>query len=237
MSWYEELDFDENPFSTNPKEFTDSLIELEEHTEELFYRINSANMLVIEGKKGYGKTSLLVKAIEKFGGRKKIIYVDCSQLDKELDIRDLLIKRYSFIGRFLNKKPKKMILLLDNVNELTKQNNERIKFYFDQNYIQSVIFTCTSYSKVKFSDSIRDRIGKRVIKINPLSPDNAVRLIRERIGDIELFNDKLIKDIYKTSGNNQKKMLENCELAAINAVNKNRNRVQKIDIDQALGDK
>ena len=147
------------------------------------------------------------------------------------------VKRYSFIGRFLNKKPKKMILLLDNVNELTKQNNERIKFYFDQNYIQSVIFTCTSYSKVKFSDSIRDRIGKRVIKINPLSPDNAVRLIRERIGDIELFNDKLIKDIYKTSGNNQKKMLENCELAAINAVNKNRNRVQKIDIDQALGDK
>ena len=73
MSWYEELDFDENPFSTNPKEFTDSLIELEEHTEELFYRINSANMLVIEGKKGYGKTSLLVKAIEKFGGRKKAL--------------------------------------------------------------------------------------------------------------------------------------------------------------------
>ena len=58
MEWYEELDFDENPFSVDPRENHDNLIGMEEIIEEIDYRIKSGSMLVIEGSEGTGKTSL-----------------------------------------------------------------------------------------------------------------------------------------------------------------------------------
>ncbi len=230
MEWYEKLDFDENPFSTDPRENHDKLIEMDEIIEEMFYRIRSGSMLVIEGGPGSGKTTLLMIAAKKFGGKRNVVYIDCKRLDKKLNITHVLENKYGLLGRLFNKKPKNMIVLMDNISSLSKLNTERLKYYFDQNYIKSIIFTCEKYSKVNFSESLRDRIGKRVVKIPKLSPEDAVDIVYARIGESELFNDKLIKKIFKMSKNSVKQMLVNCEKATKSAVAKDRKRVQLADL-------
>lgn len=229
MEWYEKLDFDENPFSTDPRKNHDKLLNLEEPIEEMFYRINSGSMLVIEAPPGNGKTTLLMVAARKFGGRKKVVYVDAKNIEKGLNITHVLQERYGFFGRVFDKKPRNMILLLDNVDALSKKNTERIKFYFDQNYIRSIIFTTDNYKKAKFSDSLRDRIGKRVVKINRIRQDDAIEIIKMRIEDSELFNDKLIKKIFKISKKSVKLLLQNCTDVSKSAAKKNRKRVQLAD--------
>jgi predicted AAA+ superfamily ATPase len=231
MEWFETLDFDEDPFSIDPRENHDLLVEMDEIIEEMFYRINSGSMLVIEGPKGYGKTTLLMVAANKFGGRKRVVYVDAEKLDKNLNITRILQERYGVMGRLFNKKPKNMVLLLDNVHVLSKINTERLKYYFDQNYIKSIIFTTESYKKAKFSESLRDRIGKRVMKIEKLTDYDAVELVTNRIEDSELFNDVIIKKLFKLSRYSPKALLENCSRVAQVAVDKERNRVQMIDLN------
>lgn len=235
MEWYEKFDFEENPFSIDSRENHDKLIDMEEYIEEMYYRINSGSMLVIEGAEGSGKTTMLMIAAKKFGGFKNVVYVDCEILDKNLNITHVLQERYGFIGRLLNKKPKNMILLLDNVNYLSKQNTERIKYYFDQNYIKSIVFTTEKYSSVKFSESLRDRIGKRLIKLPRLTQDMAVEIIMSRIESKDMLNDEIIKKIFKSS-KNLKELLQNCEETAKLASSKNRNRVQMADL-KILSDK
>ncbi|MEM3374432.1 MAG: AAA family ATPase [Candidatus Woesearchaeota archaeon] len=228
--WYEKLGFRENPFTTNPKKNHDKLVRMDEIIDEMFYRIESGSMLVIEGPQGSCKTTLMMIAAKKFGGNKNVAYVDCKILDKNLNITHVLQDKYGFLGRILNKKPKEMILLLDNVQELSKKNTERIKYYFDQNNIKSIIFTTEKYSKAKFSESLRDRIGKRVLKIPELDEFDAIEIVKKRIGEnSDLFNEELIKKLFKLSNNSPKLFLENCEKVAEAAVKKGRKRVQLVD--------
>ncbi|MBN2422818.1 AAA family ATPase [Candidatus Woesearchaeota archaeon] len=235
--YYEKLDFDEDPFTTNPKKFINKLVNMDSILEETYYRIDSGNMLVIEGFRGSGRTSLLMNAAKRYGGFGRVIYVDCEKVDKKLNITTLLLNRYSILGRLFRKKPKNMILLLDNVQNLSKINNDRIKYYYDQNYFKSVIFTCIKYSGVKFSKSLKDRIGTRVVKIDQIDESDAIDIIRNRINGSELLTDELIVEIFKKSKKNPKTMLENCRRVAEKIAENSRDRIKFIDIERALGDK
>ena len=84
---------------------------------------------------------------------------------------------------------------------------------------------------------MKDRIGKRIIKIPKLSNYDAYEIIRRRLDeDSELFNENIITKIFKISKNSPKKLLENCARVAQVAANKDRNRVQMIDL-KVLGKK
>ena len=237
MTWFEKLGFDDNPFLSDPRKNHDKLINLETAEEEIFYRISSGSILVVEGSPGSGRTSLLMMAANKFGGKKNVVYVDCRILDKNLNITHVLQDKYGIWGRMLNKTPKNMVVLLDNINELSKQNTERLKFYFDQDYIKSIIFTTDNYKKAKFSDSLRDRIGNRFVKIPDLNDSDAVEIIKSRVGNNEIFNQELITKIFKISGNSPKRLLENCSKVADVALKKGRKRVQLVDLKILTGDK
>ncbi|MBN1503209.1 hypothetical protein JW930_06740 [Candidatus Woesearchaeota archaeon] len=237
VPWYEKLDYEENPFTTNPKKFTECLVNVDAILEEIDYRISSGNMLVIIGKDGFGKTSLLMYAAKKFGGRRRVVHVDCELLDKNLNITKVLQEKYGIIGRLFNKKPRNMILLLDNVQNLSKQNNDRIKYYYDQGYIRSIIFTTDNLRNCKFSPSLKDRIGSRIVKINDLDEDDAINLIQCRVEDEEFLTGEQITKLFSLSDKNPFKLLEICERVAEHAVKKSRGRVQQIDIDEVLGEK
>ncbi|MFH2021572.1 MAG: AAA family ATPase [archaeon] len=236
MEWYQKLGFKDNPFSVDPRANHNKLVSMDDAVDEIFYRIDAGSLLVIETLPGCGKTTLLMMAAKKFGGKKNVVYVDCIAVAKTLNITRVLQDKYGMLGRLINKKPKNMIVLLDNVQYLSKKNTERLKYYFDQNYIKSIIFTSGSYRQAKFSDSLRDRIGSRVIKIKKLSPDEAVEIVRKRIGDLDLFNDSLIKKIFKMSDFSVQKLLQNCERSARSAAQKNRKRVQLADLKVLMSD-
>jgi predicted AAA+ superfamily ATPase len=230
MEWYEELDFDENPFDANPIRFADQLVGADDLFEELSYRINAGSMVFVQGKKGMGKTSLLWNLIKKYRGKGKVIYVDSEQLESELNIEDLLIKKYGFIGSLFKAKPKGMILLLDNVSELSKRNMERVKYFFDEGYIHSVVFSGTDYGAVGFSKSLMDRIGRRIIILKELEPFQAVTAIRNRIGDNELISDELIESVYTKSGKNMLSFLKNLEIIFGKAVESKKQKITKEDL-------
>jgi Cdc6-like AAA superfamily ATPase len=236
MEWYEKLGFDEDPFSTDSRENHDKLVNMDDVVQEIFYRIDAGSMLTVEGGPGTGKTTLLMIAARKFGGSRNVVYVDSKVLDKNLNITHLLQDRYGIWGRILNKKPRNMIVLLDNVQALSKKNTERLKYYFDQNYIKSIVFTTERYSKAKFSDSLKDRIGKRVVKIPALTDEDAIEIVRKRIGESELFNDELIKKIFKSSHYSPKELLVNCSNVASVAAKKGRKRAQLVDLKILAGD-
>lgn len=223
MEWFEELGFDNNPFELNPLETDFNLIGKEKEGKEILYRIASGSMLLIEGKTGTGKTALLKYAVDNFKGEGKVVYVDGNKLNKRLNVSDLL-------------KKKGMILLMDNVQYLSKKNNERIKYYYDEDYIKSAVFTTTDYSLVNFSNAIKDRIGKNIIKLKDLSQSNALKIAKERLGDKEILPGDVLKQLYKDS-DNIKEFLRNCDSLCGYLVKKGKEKAQIEDIKKISKEK
>lgn len=235
--WYEELGYDENPFEVNPFKIDFKLVNRKNEAEELLYRIEAGSMMLIEGKDGIGKTSLLKHAIDNFKGKGKVIYIDGDKLSKRLNVEELLIKRSGLIrGRLLKKKPKRMILLFDNVHQLTEKQSEKIKFYFDQDYLKSVVFTTDNYKNVSFSDSLRDRIGERVIVLNNLKEEDAIQIIKDRFKE-ELLREEIIKEIYKNSDKNLKQLLTNCSFVLEYITDNEKKEIKKDEIKKILKEK
>lgn len=176
--------------------------------DELTYRVQAGDMVFIEGAPGTGKTRLLFEIIRKFGSKRQVVYLDCKNIKSTVDIKKLLLDRYGSWNRILKKLPTKMIVLLDNINQLDYKNCERAKYYFDQNNIQSIIFTAEDRHTVQFSESLWQRIGKRIIQIPALSERGYKEIIEDRIGR-DNINAKAIKQIVSLSNNNIKILLDN----------------------------
>ncbi len=218
MEWFEEFGFDENPFWTNPLKTNFNLIGRENESKEILYRIASGSMLLIEGKPGTGKTALLKYAIDNFKGKGKVVYVNGNKLNKRLDVSDLV-----------RKKPQGMILLLDNVQNLSKSNNQKIKYYYDEDRIKSAVFTTTDYSLVNFTDAIKERIGENVIRLKDLSYTNASKIAKERLNEKDILPDEVLKELYLSSGN-VKEFLDNCGFLCSYVAKKGKEKAEPDDL-------
>ncbi|MGM5485159.1 MAG: AAA family ATPase [Nanobdellota archaeon] len=176
-----------NPFETDPLKTKFDLIDREDEAQELIYRVRSGDMALVEGPRGSGKTHLLAHVIDNFRGKGKVIYVDGKKLSKRLDINDLIYNR-----------PKGMILLLDNVKNISKRNNEKIKYAFDQERIRSVVFTTDNRKELTLTDSILERINDNVIKLEGYNHEMVRDIISSR--GIEA-PDEVINKAYELNGN------------------------------------
>jgi predicted AAA+ superfamily ATPase len=205
MEWYEELDFDENPLEIETRYVGNEVL-----LDEVFYSIISGNILVIEGEKGSGKTRVLKEVIRKFGGQGRVAYVNCKDLDKELNVEEVLKNKNGVFGKLFKKTPKEMILLLDDIEHLSNKNIERIKYYFDRDHLRSVILATRKFEDIQLDESMHQRIRKKIL-LKSLSDYEAVQVVRDKLGD-SLLNDRLIKKAYQQSNRNMKRFLNNCEL-------------------------
>lgn len=205
MEWYEELDFDENPLSLETKGIGN-----EEVLKEAFYSIIAGSVLVIEGEHGTGKTKVLKEVIRKFGGEGKVAYLNCREMQRELNVEDVIARKNGLLGFMFKKYPKNMILLLDDVEFLSLKNIERIKYFYDSNHLKSVIITTKNYENLKLNESFKQRV-RNVIKVKPVTEFEALQIIRDKLGE-NILSDRVIKETYKLSGKNMKKFLENTEI-------------------------
>lgn len=208
MDWYEELDYEENPFKDN--EDTE-LIGYEELVDEVLYRIASGSMVCVEGKSGAGKTAILKAVLNKFSGSGKVVYLNGQQLSNGLNIEEILNKKAGIIKRMFGKKPKNMILLFDEVQNLSRKNCERIKYYFDSSFIKSAVFTSSDFKQANFTDSLKDRISK-MIRLRELTEDEAIDIVQSRLGNDEIIPEEVIKEVFSRSNRNMKQFLKNCEV-------------------------
>jgi len=176
--------------------------------DELIYRVQAADLVFLEGKLGSGKTRFLMEIARKFGSNKQVVYLDCKNINSTVDIESLMTGKYGWWNKLFKKIPRNMIVLLDNIQKLDYKNGERIKYFFDQGNIQSVIFTAEDRHNVKFSESLWQRIGKRIIQIPELSTTEEKELIQDRIGKNKL-NSAQLKMISESSDGNIKILLDN----------------------------
>jgi energy-coupling factor transporter ATP-binding protein EcfA2 len=212
--WYRKVGFYANPFSIKPAPFDFKIFGQDKLLDELVYKIPAGTMSFIEGPLGSGKSTLMKHLIHKFKGQGQVIFFSCNRIDNDLNVEDLLAGKYGFWGKLFKNHPKNMIVLLDEAQELTPENTERIKYFFDQGNIKSVVFAGTDYESVKLHDSIKQRIGEDgILRVNTLSDEEMVSLVRNRIGDINLLSDDMIKKIFEYSENNPRRMLQNCDRA------------------------
>ena len=209
MSWYEKKGYNEDPFSTKKGAFIEKAVNLTEPAEELAYHIDAGNIVLVEGETGTGKTALVSAAMERFRGEGRLIYFDCSK-DK-VNLKKLLQNRHGIFGKVLNILPKNMVLLLDNFKELPLQEIERAKYYYDNSYLRSIVFVGNGTSTLP--PNIMERIGNRVIRLKKLTANDAIQLVKNRLGSLELLPEKTIRKIYRESGGDAKKFLENCSKA------------------------
>ncbi len=233
--WFKKYGFFSNPFSIKPAPFDFKVVGQDKILEDLYYKIPSGTIDFIEGKFGNGKTIVLKHLINKFKGKRKVIYFACNRIDKDLDIEKLLIEKYGFWGRLFKIHPREMIVLLDEAQDLTPKNTERIKYFFDQGNIKSVIFTGVSYEKCKLHESIKDRIGKEgILKLRELNEDEAVFLIRNRIGETNLISDDTVKKLWRNSNKNPRRLLQYCDMVCRKAVEAEEKEVTEGIIKEVL---
>lgn len=210
--WYKKLGYYENPFLINPLKESTPIFGQEKQLQDVMYYIKSGSLVFVQAGKGAGKTKFLRTIINNFKGR--IIYVNAAKLTKTLNVEDLLRKKNGLSGKMFGNKPRDMILILDNVDELSNVNLERIKYYYDQGFLQSVVFSGNDFSKTNFPESLNTRIGKRVLVLDELTKTQAVELaltrLDETLDDEEpLIKKSLIEKIFETSKKNPRMFLIN----------------------------
>lgn len=209
--WYIKRGFKSNPLSTEAS-FKTPLHGYDVLLDEIFYRINSNNLIFIEGNTA--KTSILYKIIKKYKGKGRVAYVDCNKIKEDLNIKELIKNGKKNITTKISKEPKNMIILLDNITSLSEKNSEMIKFYFDQNNIQSLVMTANSYENSNIPESIKHRIGNRIYTTREPTTDEVVEIILERLNYSDFITHKQIESIaIKNKKHGIKGILEEVDVA------------------------
>jgi predicted AAA+ superfamily ATPase len=189
---------------------------------EVVYRIASGNMLLIEGARGTGKTALLKYAIDNFKGLGKVVYIDVGTFGRRLDIANLLKGR-----------PRGMILLIDNIEYLSESNNKKIKYFYDQDYIKSVVFTTVDSKAISFTDAIRSRIGRNVLKLGLLSQSDILKVAEDRLDEEFVVSDEVLGELYRRS-EGLKDFLVNCDSLCDYLHNMDKVEAEISDVDEIV---
>lgn len=229
--WYKEIGFYNNPFSIKPSAYSDDLFGID--TTKILEDLSAGKIIFIEGEFGKGKTSLLKKIINLFGGQRKVVYYSCNRAENSIHVDSLLKGGRTFLQKLFGVIPSDMIVLLDEVHELGEDDSALLLNEF-QKHIKSIVLVGPSYKKTKLPNGIKDHIKENVFKLGDLKEEDAVDLIRKRVGDTEILSDSIIKLIFKKSKKNPRQLLKNCEEVCRYAVSHGYDKVTEDHVKKAL---
>lgn len=221
--WYKDLGFHTNPLSIKPAAFSDTVFGYDKVVDEISQGILNNRVVVLAGAYGNGKSTILRRILNDFGGKKQVIYYSCNRMDSRLDVKALLNGRYGFFGKLFDLKPKDMILLLDEAHTLTGKDYERLQSYMQEGFVKAVVLVCQQVDTKSFPVQWKSKVQQ--VSLNTLTEAAAVQIVRKRIGDLALLSDDMIKEIYKLSENNARLLLKNCEEACKRAVETGRKKI------------
>jgi hypothetical protein len=205
MNWYKRFGYDTNPFELNPFFTKYTLINHESVVKNIMVELFSGNLVVLKGIAGSGRTALLAQLLSRIG-KKKALYIDCATLDAHVDIEQFLSNSRGVFARIFSGRPKQLMVLFDNAQHLSRKNTEKIKYFFDQNYIKGAVFAITNPSSLSFSPSFWDRVSQ-TIAIPPVNEFEALRIVRDRFSDQLFLSDAAILKIFSLCDQNIKKTL------------------------------
>ncbi len=233
--WFRELGFHSNPFSIKPAAFTDDVLGFDSIVDEISYGVLNGKVVLLDGDYGNGKSTILKKILNDFGGKKQVIYYSCNRKEGTLDVKALLNGRYGFFGELFDIKPKDMILLLDEAQELSSKDFERIYPYYQEGYLKSIVIVGKDIKKENVTGGMKS--GVTEVIIGKLNEDLAVKIIRKRIGDLPLLSDSVVRKIYQKTGDNVRVLLKTCEDVCKTAVESGRKKVTEEYLKTYFSDK
>ncbi len=214
-TWYEKLNFDENPLDARPNS---NLAGLEEEAERLNSHIEKEELCFLNGLTGSGKTSLLLKVQNELK-RYKFIYLDAQDLPKDFNLEEELKEQRNFFDRlaFRQFPRKKPVLLIDEFQS-TNPNlilEARGKWESQDRKIKAVVIAQISKYLKNVSESFKDRLGNRIITLKPLDDFDMKKILEIRLynkktdfNHIKKFDENAVDLIIKVADGNARRLLE-----------------------------
>jgi vacuolar-type H+-ATPase catalytic subunit A/Vma1 len=230
--WYVDHGYRHNPFSIKPAIIHDKLIGQVQTLEEVNMIVKKGGVCLIEGAFGVGKTTFLKSVIRRFAGKRKVLYFSCNRLLGRLNLDKLLHERFGVVGKLLKIKSKNMILLLDEAENLAAADFAAVEKYHKKGYFRSVVFVPYDRKHIRASKRLMRNIP--VFPLGSLTKEEAVDLIRSRIGDLSIISDNIIGQIYDITPCSSRMFLKNCEDVCRHVVDHRHKRATKRNIREAL---
>lgn len=231
-TWYKQLGFSENPFSIKPSKHAEELIGY--NLQQLYMRVEQGGLVFVEGIYGTGKTSLLRLVKGRFSRKHKVLYYACNRKENHLDFDALLEKSTSFLDNVFGREQRGIILLLDEAQELTKQDFRRLYYLFQSNVFRSVVLMFDEIGNLSVPFEYETFAHCHHYRLESLTSEQAVSLVRKRVGELPLLTDVVIKRIFCCSGRNPRRLLKHCEQLCRYAVEHNLNYISVVDLDRII---
>ncbi|MBR9676404.1 ATP-binding protein [Candidatus Woesearchaeota archaeon] len=195
----------------NPYEFESiirktSLVNRDEELKEAIYYSKASCVFFLEGPIGVGKTYFAHKLIEELRKQTRIIFVDAKNHNKSKDIEKTILESNKFFSKMTHKKPRRALLIIDNISSLSKKNQQRIKYYFDQDYLGSVMLIGESYEETKLIESLRHRTGSRTISLTPHGEQTVYEVYKQVSNGAQLSQYEITR-MYEDNERNLKKLI------------------------------
>lgn len=229
--WFRKEGFFSNPFSIKPAVFHDEVVGYQ--LEPVFEKMDEGTVLFVEAPIGTGKTTILKHIVRRYGGKHKLIYHSHTH-SESLDVKKL-IRGASFLGRVLGKMPKDMLLLLDEASDLTLDDNKTVLSFLESGNLKSVVYFGTEYLAKRHPPELKRMLNGNVIRFYKLSPEQAVEIVRKRIGQLPLINDDVIKQTFVRVNYSPRKLLQACEDLCRTAVARSAKQVTPEHVESVLG--
>ena len=217
--WYQKLGFKKYPLDprSNP-----NLVAVDHIEERLVNYIQQGNMCLLCGLTGSGKTSMLQRVMQSKGLKSfDFIYISADGIKKDKDIGDLVKDKMSILDRILFRKPKNLVILLDECQVASRILTESIKSKWNEVYdsgdkiVHSVVVSqIPSRLSSNFSGSFMDRLGKRVIRMKKLTANELKEVLKVRLqlknkkNYIDKFDPKALDLLVKSCSGSVRQLLE-----------------------------
>lgn len=230
--WYKKLGFHNNPFSIKPAAFRDDLVAYD--MSYIYKKITNGEILFVEGEYGTGKTTILKNIIRKFRGENRIIYYSFNTGD--FNIKLLLEGANSFLRKMAGLRVKNIIMLLDEVQTLKTSEAKQLLNYYRDGTIQSIVFVSHDYDRVNFPAEVETFLNGNILRTVDLSMNEAIDLLKTRIGGLGILSDNMTTKLFKLAGKNPRRMFAYCEDVVRYAVEIGDDQVTDFHINEVLED-
>ncbi|MFT4313126.1 MAG: hypothetical protein ACMXYA_01850 [Candidatus Woesearchaeota archaeon] len=218
MQWFKELGFSRYPLDprSNP-----NLVGVDDIQEQITQYIVQGNMCLLAGFTGSGKTSMLQRISRSKDVKDyRFIFISADGVKKNYDIDDAIKDSKSFIELITFKKPRKIVVLLDESHLANRILTESIKSKWNFVYpngdrmIQSVIVSqIEPQLGTNFSGSFIDRLGKRIVQMKRLSVEELIAVLQLRLDNgtknyIDIFTKDGLDFLTKSADGSVRQLLE-----------------------------
>ncbi len=205
--WFRKLGFGRNPFAIKPAAFSYELFGPD--IKGVLSGIEDGKVLFVEAPLGHGKTTLLKGIINRFGGRRKVVYAHAVP-SQNIEVKELL-KRASLANVVTGRRPSCMVLVVDEAQNLMEASSAQIMEFYKSGNIRAVVFFGTSYQGSGFAGELKAMMNGNLVRLSRPTPEQAVSIVRSRIGSLSLLSNEVILMAYRKAQGNPRRMLQICE--------------------------